>query len=47
MKAIFASKLYKASSRKDRIQAALNSLGNSELVQQLASSLDEEYKTQF
>lgn len=45
MKAIFASKLYKASSRKDRIQAALNSLGNSELVQQLASSLDEEYKT--
>ena len=45
MKAIFASKLYKASPRKDRIQAALNSLGNIALVQQLASSLDEEYKT--
>lgn len=45
IKAIFASKLYRASSRKERIQAALLAPGNSPLVQQLADSLDEEYKT--
>lgn len=45
MKSIFASKLYRASSRKDRIQAALLSPSNLALVQQLADSLDEEYQT--
>lgn len=45
MKSIFASKLYKSSTRKDRIQAALAAPGNLSLVQQLADSLDEEYKT--
>lgn len=43
MKAIFASKLYKASPRKEKIKAALNNPINSELVGQLASYLDEEY----
>lgn len=45
MKSIFASKLYRASKRKDRIQAALLSPSNMGLVQQLADSLDEPYKT--
>lgn len=42
MKAIFASKLYQASPRKDRIQAQLNSPINSELVRQLSEYLDED-----
>lgn len=45
MNAIFASKLYKASTRKDRIHAAMIAPGNLNLVQQLADSLDEEYQT--
>ena len=45
MNSIYASKLYRASKRKDRIQAALNSASNFSLVQQLADSLDEEYRT--
>lgn len=45
MDAIFSSKLYKASPRKERIQAALSSLGNVGLVQQLAENLDSEYRT--
>ena len=45
MKSIYASKLYKASKRKDRINAALIAPTNLALVQQLAESLDEEYKT--
>lgn len=44
MKSIYASKLYRASSRKDRIQAALGAHANLALVKQLAESLDEEYK---
>lgn len=44
MKCIYASKLYKSSKRKDAIIAALFSSSNSELVRQLASSLDEEYR---
>jgi glucan-binding YG repeat protein len=44
MKSIYGSKLYLASKRKDRIQAALTCLGNMELVQQLADDLDEEYQ---
>lgn len=43
MKAIFASKLYKASPRKEKIKAALKNPINSELVGQLANYLDEEY----
>jgi len=45
MQAIYSSKLYKASPRKQKIQAALMSPGNLELVQQLSDALDEEYKT--
>ena len=45
MKSIYASKLYIASSRKDRIDAALIAPSNLELVQQLANDLDEEYIT--
>ena len=45
MKSIFASKLYKASSRKGRIQAALVAPSNLALVQQLAENLDDNYKT--
>ena len=45
MKSIFASKLYRASKRKDRIQAALASPNNLALAQQLAEDLDEQYKT--
>ena len=44
MKAIFASKLFRASTRKERIKAALIAPGNLGLVQQLADSLDEEYQ---
>ena len=44
MKCIYASKLYRASKRKDIIAAALADSGNVELVQQLADSLDEEYR---
>lgn len=44
MKSIYASKLYKASTRKDRIHAALLAPGNLSLVQQLAEDLDEEYQ---
>lgn len=44
MKSIYASKLYKASKRKDRIQAALAAPSNLILVQQLADDLDDEYK---
>lgn len=45
MKSIYASKLYRASKRKDRIKAALLAEGNFELVKQLTDSLGEEYKT--
>lgn len=45
LKSIYSSKLYIASSRKTKIHAALLSKGNYGLVQQLASDLDEEYKT--
>lgn len=45
MKSIYASKLYKASKRKERIQAALLAPGNAELVMQLAEDLDEKYQT--
>lgn len=45
MQTIFASKLYQASTRKDRINAALIAPGNLQLVQQLADSLDEKYQT--
>lgn len=44
MKSIYASKLYKASPRKERIQAALLSSANRGLVQQLAADLDEEFQ---
>lgn len=45
MQSIYSSKLYIASSRKARIKAALVSKGNLALVQQLATDLDDEYKT--
>lgn len=45
MKAIYASKLFIASKRKEQIKAALLSDANTGLVQQLAEDLDEEYKT--
>lgn len=44
MKAIFACKLYKASKRKDKIQAALQNPINAELVKQLDEYLGEEYR---
>ena len=44
MKSIYASKLYQASKRKDRIHAALLAPTNLELVQQLAKDLDDEYQ---
>ena len=44
MKAIFASKLYKSSNRKDHIKAQLQDPMNAELVQQLRSYLDEDYQ---
>ena len=40
---IYSSKLYKASSRQNKIHAAAGSPLNQELVQQLASYLDEDY----
>lgn len=43
MKAIFASKMYKSSPRKDKIKAALSDPINVELVQQLREYLDDEY----
>ncbi len=43
MKSIFASKLYKASKRQDRIRSAMTDPINSELVQQLKSYIDDEY----
>lgn len=43
MKAIYASKLYRASNRKDKIQSALEDPKNQELVKQLARYLDDEY----
>ena len=42
--AIYASKLYKASKRKDIIAAAFNDQRNAGLVTQLASYLDEQYQ---
>lgn len=42
---IRASKLYRTSSRKDKIDAAFDNPINSELVGQLARALDEEYQT--
>ena len=42
--AIYACKLYRASDRKDKIQAAFENPINSELVSQLSKALDEEYK---
>ena len=45
LQSIYASKLYKTSTRKSRIKAAVESPVNVELVAQLAKSLDEEYKT--
>lgn len=44
MNAIFACKLYKASTRKQKIQAALQNPINAELVQQLDECLGDEYK---
>lgn len=41
MKAIFASKLYRSSTRKNKINAALKDPINTELVQQLAEYLDD------
>lgn len=43
MKAIYACKLYRASSRKHKIRAAITNPINAELVQQLRSYLDDEY----
>lgn len=43
MKAIYASKLYRSSKRKSKIQAALQNPVNMELVKQLSEYLDEEY----
>lgn len=45
LKSIYSSKLYISSSRKSRIHAAMLSAGNQGLVQQLASDLDDEYRT--
>ena len=44
MQSIFSSKLYKASNHKDKIKSALDNPINAELVQQLASYLDDEYQ---
>ncbi|MCM1223690.1 MAG: hypothetical protein NC548_55495 [Lachnospiraceae bacterium] len=45
LSAICASKLYRASNRKDKIEAAFDNPINAELVGQLATALDEQYKT--
>lgn len=42
--AIYASKLYRASKRKDQIEAAFNSAASAELVTQLQSYLDTPYQ---
>ncbi len=44
LQSILSSKLYRASNRKDRIEAAFLAQGNLSLVTQLAEDLDEEYK---
>lgn len=44
MNAIFASKLFRSSTRQDKIRAALADPVNMELVQQLRSYLDEPYR---
>lgn len=44
MKSIYASKLYKSSTRKDKIKAAIENPINAELVAQLAEYLDEDYQ---
>lgn len=41
---IYASKLYRSSTRKDKIHAAFNNTANSELVTQLVSYLDPKYQ---
>ena len=46
LEAIFSSKLYKASSRKDSIDSAINDPINIELVKQLREYLDDEYLTE-
>lgn len=45
LQSIYASKLYRTSSRKSRIKASAESSLNAELVTQLAHDLDEEYQT--
>lgn len=45
MKAIYSCKLYRSSTRKEKIRAAVESPINVELVKQLRSYLDEEYQT--
>ena len=45
MKAIYASKLYKSSNRKQKIRAAIENPVNAELVAQLAKYLDKEYRS--
>lgn len=44
MKKIYASKLFKASTRKAKIQAAMENFVNTELITQLEEYLDDEYK---
>ena len=44
LEAIFASKLYRASSRQSELKAAINNPMNKELVIQLQSYLDPEYR---
>lgn len=44
LNAIYSSKLYKASKRKDAIAAAFDASASSELVSQLATYLDESYQ---
>lgn len=45
LNAIYASKLYRSSPRKDKIEAAFDNPINAELVGQLATALDEQYQT--
>lgn len=44
MVSIYASKLYRSSTRKSKIQAAMNDPINTELIKQLEEYLDDEYK---
>ena len=44
MNPIYASKLYRASKRKDKINAALVNSANAGLIQQLSEDLDKEYQ---